>query len=94
MIGCGIVADEYTDKHSEIVHAKFAESIRGGHLIDLASGYDGLKATEAANQALASARSGMNKRNNHAFKKTATLFSCDPSGCVGIWKFLLPNLLL
>jgi hypothetical protein len=51
-----------TDKHFEIVHAKFAESIRVGHFIDLASGYDGLKATEAAYHALASARSGMNKK--------------------------------
>lgn len=45
-----------TDKHFEIVHAKFAESIHAGHLIDLASGSDGYKATAAAYQALASAK--------------------------------------
>lgn len=43
-------------KHFEIVHAQFAESIRKGMLIDLASGYDGYKATEAAYHALAATR--------------------------------------
>jgi len=46
---------EDLDKHFERVHSSFATSIRHGALVDLASGYDGLKATEAAYQALASA---------------------------------------
>lgn len=45
-----------TGKHFEIVHAKFAESIRAGRLIELASGFDGYQATAAAYQALESAR--------------------------------------
>jgi predicted dehydrogenase len=41
-------------KHFERVHSAFAESIRAGKLLGLASGEDGLKATEAAYQALSS----------------------------------------
>jgi predicted dehydrogenase len=43
-------------KHFERAHAAFAESIRQGKLVGLASGIDGLKATEAAHQALASTK--------------------------------------
>jgi predicted dehydrogenase len=41
-------------KHFERVHSAFAASIRAGELQGLASGEDGLKATEAAYQALSS----------------------------------------
>jgi predicted dehydrogenase len=44
------------EKHFEFVLGNFAESIRQNKLIVLASGYDGYKATEAAYQALASAK--------------------------------------
>jgi predicted dehydrogenase len=44
------------DKHFEFVYARFAESIRAGRLIDLASGEDGLAATVAAFQALTSSK--------------------------------------
>lgn len=42
-------------KHFEYVHARFAESIARGELVELASAYDGSQATEAAWRALASA---------------------------------------
>jgi predicted dehydrogenase len=48
---------EDTGKHFELLYSLFAESIRTGELVDLASGYDGLKATEASFKALASALS-------------------------------------
>lgn len=46
------------EKHFERVHEAFARSIRAGALQGLASGEDGLKATQAAYQALASTQSG------------------------------------
>lgn len=48
----------FTDqsKHFETVYDLFAKSIHKGELVELASGYDGLKATEAAFQALKSAK--------------------------------------
>lgn len=46
------------EKHFEIVYESFARSVEAGRLIDLASGADGAKATEAAFRALASARRG------------------------------------
>lgn len=42
------------EKHFERVHSAFAASIRAGELQGLATGEDGLKATQAAYQALAS----------------------------------------
>lgn len=42
-------------KHFEYVHARFAESIHKGELVELASGFDGSQATTAAYRALASA---------------------------------------
>ena len=45
-----------TGKHFEITYKAFAESIKRGTYGDLASGYDGLKATEAAFTALASTK--------------------------------------
>jgi predicted dehydrogenase len=42
-------------KHFEYVHARFAESIQRGALVELASGYDGSQATAAAWRALESA---------------------------------------
>ena len=41
-------------KHFEVVYDAFAESIQKGKLLELASGLDGLRATEAAYKALAS----------------------------------------
>ena len=46
------------DKHFELVYAFLAESVRQGRLVELGSGEDGLKATEAALQALAAAKAG------------------------------------
>jgi len=48
----------FTDqsKHFETVYDLFAKSIHKGELVELASGYDGLRATEAAFQALASSK--------------------------------------
>jgi len=48
----------FTDlsKHFETVYDLFAQSLHQGKLVELASGYDGLKATEAAFQALASTK--------------------------------------
>jgi predicted dehydrogenase len=46
------------DKHFDRVHAYFAHSIKLGELKWLASGEDGLRATEAAYNALASAHQG------------------------------------
>lgn len=46
------------EKHFERVHEAFARSIELGALQGLASGEDGLKATQAAYQALASTQSG------------------------------------
>ncbi len=43
-------------KHFEITYSAFAKSIERGELVELASGYDGLKATEAAYAALASTK--------------------------------------
>lgn len=43
-------------KHFEITYGAFAESVAKGQLVELASGYDGLKATEAAYAALASTK--------------------------------------
>ncbi|HUW58825.1 MAG TPA: Gfo/Idh/MocA family oxidoreductase [Planctomycetota bacterium] len=43
-------------KHFEIAYENLAESVEKGRLVGLASGEDGLKATEAALRALASAR--------------------------------------
>jgi len=43
-------------KHFETVYDLFAQSLHQGKLVELASGYDGLKATEAAFQALASTK--------------------------------------
>lgn len=43
------------DEHFERTHRLFAESIRRGQLVELASGHDGYMATDAAFQALASA---------------------------------------
>jgi predicted dehydrogenase len=43
-------------KHFDFVYSRFAESVRGGDLVDLASGEDGLAATVAAYRALAAAR--------------------------------------
>jgi len=45
-----------TNKHFEVTYAMFADAIRRGTYGDLASGYDGLKATEAALAALASTK--------------------------------------
>ncbi len=45
-----------TGKHFEITYRAFAESIEQGEYGDLASGYDGLKATEASFAALASTK--------------------------------------
>ena len=45
-----------TGKHFEVTYKAFAESIERGDYGDLASGYDGLKATEAAFAALASTK--------------------------------------
>ena len=45
-----------SDKHFEFVYAKLAESVRCGRLVELASGEDGLAATVAAFQALASCK--------------------------------------
>lgn len=45
-----------TGKHFETTYKAFAESIKLGQYGDLASGYDGLKATEAAIAALASTK--------------------------------------
>ena len=45
-----------TGKHFEITYAAFAESIKQGTYGDLASGYDGLKATQAALTALSSTK--------------------------------------
>jgi len=45
-----------TGKHFEVVYAKFAESINEGKLVELASGMDGLRATEASFMALESAK--------------------------------------
>ncbi|MHC5058002.1 MAG: Gfo/Idh/MocA family protein [Planctomycetota bacterium] len=50
-------------KHFEITYDAFARSIRHGTCMDLASGHDGLKATEAALAALASAKSGAGRPN-------------------------------
>ena len=47
---------EDTGKHFELAYSLFAESIRRGELVELASGEDGLKATEASLVALAAAR--------------------------------------
>jgi hypothetical protein len=44
------------DKHFDLVYDKFAESIEKGELVEPASAYDGMKATEAAFQALESAK--------------------------------------
>jgi hypothetical protein len=42
-----------SDKHFEVLYDAFARSVESGRLLELASGVDGLKATEAAFQALA-----------------------------------------
>lgn len=49
-----IAIDDIT-KHFEVAFDAFARSIDAGELLELASGYDGLKATEAAYRALESA---------------------------------------
>ena len=46
------------DKGFPFVYERFARSIEQGRVIDLASGEDGMKATEAAIMALASAKRG------------------------------------
>lgn len=50
-----------TGKHFEVTYRAFAESIQRGTYGDLASGYDGLKATEAAFAALASTKRAHSK---------------------------------
>jgi len=50
-----------TGKHFEITYEAFAESIELGEYGDLASGHDGLKATEAALTALASTKRAQSK---------------------------------
>lgn len=45
------------DKHFDTVYELFAQSLEQGRLVELASGEDGLRATEAAYAALASAHS-------------------------------------
>lgn len=57
------IACDDLDKHFERVHAAFAQSLRCGKLIGLASGHDGLKATEAAYRALHSAHSSHSPGN-------------------------------
>ena len=44
------------EKHFEVAYDAFARSIESGQLLELGSGYDGLKATEAAFAALASTK--------------------------------------
>lgn len=48
-----------SEKHFEVVHGLFAQSIQAGRLIGLASGEDGLAATRASFEALAATRKGL-----------------------------------
>ncbi len=47
-----------SEKHFEVVHGLFAQSIQAGRLIGLASGEDGLAATRASFEALRATKSG------------------------------------